>query len=102
MLKENERRDSSCSILLFVAGGLVGAGIALLYAPLTGIETRKYIGIKKDRTNSKVSNMIENLRETTQRLIEATRSTIDKAIVEGAELPKVKKILGLTNELKKG
>lgn len=102
MLQENEQQASSSSILLFLAGGLVGAGIALLYAPLTGIETRKYIGIQKDRTNSKVSIMIENLRGTTQRLIEETRSTIDKAIVEGAELTKVKRIFGLMNEVKKG
>ena len=91
MVRENERRDSSSTILLFVAGGLIGAGIALLYTPLTGTETRKYIRIKKDRANCKVTKMIENFRENVHHLLEETKGTIDKAIVEGTELTKEKK-----------
>ena len=33
-------RNGSGSFLIFLAGGLIGAGVAMLYAPLSGEETR--------------------------------------------------------------
>ncbi|MBP2687519.1 MAG: hypothetical protein H6Q81_2424 [Deltaproteobacteria bacterium] len=44
--------DRSCSggvLLAFIAGGMVGAGLALLYAPASGRETRERIsGLAED------------------------------------------------------
>jgi gas vesicle protein len=38
-----EENDSN-SLGWFVAGAVIGAGIALLFAPKTGRDTRKYLG----------------------------------------------------------
>ena len=64
MLGEREERRSSGSLLILLAGGLVGAGIALLYAPLSGEETRRYLKMQKERARSRAQNLTENVKES--------------------------------------
>jgi len=66
--------DYSVSPLAFLAGALIGAGIALLLAPYSGEETRsklrEYAGRAKD-------DLIERGREA--------KATFDKAVERGRE-----------------
>ena len=91
MMEETKERGSSGSLLLFLAGGLVGAGIALLYAPLSGEETRRYLRIQKERARSRVLDLTEGVKENLSEIIEEVKETIDKMIEEGIELTKEKK-----------
>ncbi|TAN62776.1 YtxH domain-containing protein [bacterium] len=54
--------------LAFIVGGLVGAGIALLYAPASGAETRKRIrkgvGDACDLATDKYHDALESLEES--------------------------------------
>jgi gas vesicle protein len=45
----------------FVAGGLIGAGLALLFAPVSGKEARQVIGNKYDDLKDKLKKMEEKV-----------------------------------------
>ncbi len=64
---------SSGSVLLaFVLGGIVGAGIALLVAPQSGIETRRKIKELADEATEKATEFAGSTKAK-------VASTIDKA-----------------------
>ena len=46
MIDERDEREGTNSLFIFLAGGLIGAGVALLYAPLSGEKTRQYLRIQ--------------------------------------------------------
>jgi gas vesicle protein len=91
MMGEREERRGSGSLLILLAGGLVGAGIALLYAPLSGEETRRYLRMQKERARSRTQNLTENVKENVSEVVDEVKGTIDKMIEEGVELTKGKK-----------
>jgi gas vesicle protein len=76
-------RDTNATVgaLLLVAGGVIGAGMALLFAPQTGKRTRRQIvrygrKVRNDaeemirETSQTVSDALEDLGERTSELIE--------------------------------
>ncbi|MBW2221818.1 MAG: YtxH domain-containing protein [Deltaproteobacteria bacterium] len=75
MMEERDERNESRSLLIFLAGGLIGAGISLVYAPLSG----------------KARHLTESTRENIDHLISEIKETTDKVIEEGMELTKEKK-----------
>jgi gas vesicle protein len=48
---------------IFAVGALIGAGIALLYAPQSGKETRKLLAKKAKLLRDKAQDTIENAQE---------------------------------------
>ncbi len=86
-----EERDSSRSFFVFLAGGLIGAGISLLYAPLSGEKTRQYLRIQTKKAKKKARHLSESTRENVDHLIDDIKETTDKIIEEGLELTKEKK-----------
>jgi gas vesicle protein len=72
---------SSGSILIsFVSGGIVGAGLALLFAPQSGDETRK-----------KISVFADDLKDRTTDYVEKTKEKITSYVDEGKGLYEQKK-----------
>ncbi|MEO8664324.1 MAG: YtxH domain-containing protein [Ignavibacteria bacterium] len=55
----DENKTSKGLLLGFIAGGIVGAAIALLYAPKTGKEMRKQIKSKKDELIDDTSEYLQ-------------------------------------------
>jgi gas vesicle protein len=66
-------------ILWLLIGASIGAGIALLYAPKTGRETRKYI---RRRAEDAGGQLRDTLAETRESVIDAGREVYKK----GADL----------------
>jgi gas vesicle protein len=62
-------------ILWLLVGASIGAGIALLYAPKTGRETRKYI---RRRAEDASGQLRDTLAETRESVIEAGREAYKK------------------------
>lgn len=91
MMDERHERDGSRSFLVFLAGGLIGAGLSLFYAPLSGEKTRQYLRIQTKRAKRKARHLTEIIREDIDHLIEEIKETTDKIIEEGIELTKEKK-----------
>ena len=86
-----EERDGSRSLLIFLAGGLIGAGLSILYTPMTGEKTRQYIRIQTKKAKKKARHLSESFRENVDDLIREIKEITDKVIEEGIELTKEKK-----------
>ncbi len=91
MMEERDERNESRSLLIFLAGGLIGAGISLIYAPLSGEKTRQYLRIQTKKAKRKARHLTESTRENIDHLISEIKETTDKVIEEGMELTKEKK-----------
>ena len=86
-----EERDGSRSLFIFLAGGLIGAGLSVLYTPMTGEKTRQYLRIQTKKAKKKARHISESFREDVENLIEEIKEITDKVIEEGIELTKEKK-----------
>ncbi len=86
-----EERGGSRSLFIFLAGGLIGAGLSILYTPMTGEKTRQYLRIQTKKAKKKARYLSESFREDVDDLIEEIREITDKVIKEGIELTKEKK-----------
>jgi gas vesicle protein len=58
-------------------GALVGAGIALLYAPYSGKETRKLLKRRAGQLKNRAADVIEDAKETIQHAKEGIAGALD-------------------------
>jgi gas vesicle protein len=91
MTEERYERNGSRSLLIFLAGGLIGAGLSLLYAPMSGEQTREYLRNQTERAKTKSRHLSESFREKVDHLIVELKETTERIIEEGKELTKEKK-----------
>jgi len=66
-----EREEAGKDVISFIAGAMLGAGLALLYAPKTGREVREKVS---DFTNDAMAKMKQYGSETQEKV----RSTFEK------------------------
>jgi len=57
-------REGGSSLWWFVAGGALGAGLALLFAPQSGEKTRKVLGERLSKLRDAADDALGNLRAT--------------------------------------
>ena len=82
--------DRCCSssggvLLAFLAGGLVGAGLALLYTPVSGREARERIGGLAGDLKKKTDEWTGDAKKKVEGFIEEERSVIKAAYEAGRE-----------------
>jgi gas vesicle protein len=82
--------DRYCSgsggvLLAFLAGGLVGAGLALLYAPVSGREARERIGGLAEDLRKKTDEWAGDAKKKVEGFIDEERSVIKAAYDAGRE-----------------
>lgn len=77
-------RESDFSAFLagFIFGGLIGAAIALLYAPQSGEETRTIIREKSIELKDKAVESAEEARARAEKALEEARARAEKALAE--------------------
>ena len=82
----DERCCSSGGVLLaFLAGGLVGAGIALLYAPVSGREARERLGGMAGDFRKKAEEWTGDVKQKVEGFIEEERSVVKAAYDAGRD-----------------
>jgi len=82
-----EEGYSSGSVLLsFLLGGVVGAGLALLFAPQSGRETRQKIKDMTDDVKDKTTEYVKQAKEKAASLVEDGKGYYDekKSILKSA------------------
>lgn len=92
-MRHEEGGYGAGSILLsFLLGGLVGAGIALLFAPRSGEETRRKIKELTEEVKEKAEDYVEQVKgkvastvEKGKEFFEEKRSIITTAVEAGKE-----------------
>jgi Gas vesicle protein len=93
--------------LVFVAGGLIGATLGVLFAPRSGVETREKIKERASEAREKLRDTVETMRDKAEELAETgkekyfdlcgkVRDSVDKIKekfrLQKENLPKVKLI----------
>jgi gas vesicle protein len=82
--------DRCCSgsggiLLAFLAGGLVGAGLALMYAPVSGREARERIGGLAGDLQKKTEEWTGDVKKKVEQFIDEERSVIKSAYDAGRD-----------------
>jgi gas vesicle protein len=72
-------QENSSGFIWFVAGAAVGAAIALLYAPASGTDTRKYISKKTRESGQAIAESSKEMYERGRELYERGRKLADEA-----------------------
>ncbi|MGD0885960.1 MAG: YtxH domain-containing protein [Thermodesulfovibrionales bacterium] len=70
----------------FLLGGLLGAGIALLYAPKSGRETRKDISKAARRVKRDAVELVEDTIESVNEFVDDVKDRTSDIIERGIEL----------------
>jgi gas vesicle protein len=63
-----------------IIGGLVGATLALLYAPAEGSELRRTMGEKLDDVAEKAKEILRNAKTTAEKMFDEGRGNADEII----------------------
>jgi gas vesicle protein len=80
-MAKNDGAAEGSILLAFILGAVSGAAVALLYAPATGEETRRYLGQKAREGRDRASDVAEKGRHA----VNQGRETLSSAIERGRE-----------------
>ncbi|MEN8258174.1 MAG: YtxH domain-containing protein [Thermodesulfobacteriota bacterium] len=90
-MHRDDRCESGTTLLSFLTGTVIGAGLALLYAPKTGVETREilsdYGNDLRDKTRN--LNLPDSLRGSAEDIADRGRDLINRGrdlIEQGTEM----------------
>jgi len=72
--------------LAFLIGGVVGAGIALLYAPQSGEDTRRDISRTAKRVRKRTGEIVEDTIDNVNDLVDNVKDVTSDIIERGVEL----------------
>lgn len=69
-MEDKDKKVAAAALLIF-AGGIVGAGLALLFAPQSGSRTRKDISRYSQKTRNRADEVVDDLAANVSDLVEA-------------------------------
>lgn len=82
-----ETRDRTVlAAAMLIAGGIIGAGVALLLAPQSGDRTRRQIGRIARKARSRAEEMAREASESVQDLVEDLSSKTSELIEQGEDV----------------
>lgn len=81
----DEKGSSGGALLAFLAGGLIGAGLALLYAPVSGKEAREKISDFTEDLKKKTEGWSGDLKHKVESFIEEEKAVVKAAYDAGRE-----------------
>jgi len=83
-----EDRDNkvTAAALLIVAGGIVGAGLALLLAPQSGQRTRRDISRYAKRAKTRADEAVEDITTNINDLVETIGEKTDELVEKGKDV----------------
>lgn len=84
-MSEEKSGCTAGMVMAFLAGGLIGAGLALLYAPYAGREVREKIGGLAGDLKGKAQQWSTDLKGKVESFIEEERAVIKAAYDAGRE-----------------
>jgi gas vesicle protein len=79
-------QNNSDKLVWFLAGSAIGAAIALLYAPQSGEDTRRYIGKQARKSRRALEDVSEDLTDRGREIYEKGRRLADEAYEKGRRI----------------
>jgi gas vesicle protein len=81
-MEERDKKLASAALLI-VAGGVIGAGLALLFAPQTGTRTRKDLLRYAKKARHRADEAVEELAVNVNSLLETIGEKTEELVVKG-------------------
>jgi gas vesicle protein len=84
MAEDNNRLTASA--LMLIAGGILGAGLALLFAPQSGKRTRRDIARLAKKTKHKAEDIVDDVIDTVSDMAEVVRDKAAEMLDQGKDM----------------
>ncbi len=81
-----DNKSAVVGALMLVAGGIIGAGVALLFAPQSGQRTRKDIARFAKRTKHKAEDVVDSFTDAVSDLVEVVGEKASDILEQGKDL----------------
>ncbi len=82
----DKNNDALAGALFLVAGGIIGAGIALLFAPQSGKATRKDITRYAKRARRKAEDVVEDFSDNVSKMVDMVGERAEDILETGKDL----------------
>jgi gas vesicle protein len=82
---EDKDKKIAAAALLVIAGGVIGAGVALLFAPQSGDRTRKDILRYSKKARKRADDVADDLAANVSNLVEAIGEKTDDLLEKGKD-----------------
>jgi gas vesicle protein len=83
---DENNNSAMVGALMLVAGGIIGAGVALLFAPQSGKRTRKDIVRIAKKTRHKAEDVVDNFSDALSDMVEAVGDKASDILDHGKDL----------------
>ena len=83
---DDRDKKVAAAALLLVAGGIIGAGMALLMAPQSGQRTRRDISRYAKRVKSRADEAVDDLKDNINDLVEAIGDKTEDLVEKGKDV----------------
>ncbi|MBT1071659.1 YtxH domain-containing protein [Pelotalea chapellei] len=83
---EDREKKLAAAALLIVAGGIIGAGVALLFAPQSGERTRRDLNRCAKRVRTRADEAVEDLSVSITNLVESIGDKTDDLVEKGKDV----------------
>ena len=84
-MEDNDKKIAAAALLM-VAGGIVGAGLALLFAPQSGQRTRRDIVKCAKKAKTKADDAVEDLADSISDLVETIGDKTEDLLDKGKDV----------------
>ena len=76
---EEQEDDTISRLAWFLTGAVIGATVAILYAPKSGKDTRQYISDRAQQGKQAVSDTSKDIVDASKEMFERGRRLVDEA-----------------------
>ena len=83
---EDRDKKIAAAALLVLAGGVIGAGLALLFAPQSGDRTRKDILRYSKKAGNRADEAVDDLADNVSNLVETIGEKTDELLEKGKDM----------------
>lgn len=84
-MEERDKKVAAAAVLM-IAGGIIGAGLALLFAPQSGERTRRDIGRGARKLKVRADEAVEDISENISDLVDKISDKTDDVLEKGKEV----------------
>ncbi|MCM0081739.1 YtxH domain-containing protein [Geomonas sp. Red32] len=78
-MAERENNNITTGAMMLIVGGLIGAGVALLYAPQSGDKTRKELGKYAKKARRRTRDAVEAVEDFTEQVTDMAEAVGERA-----------------------
>jgi gas vesicle protein len=76
---DDQQDDTVSRLAWFLTGAVIGATVAILYAPKSGKDTRRYISDRAQQGKQAVSDTSKDIVDASKEMFERGRKLVDEA-----------------------